>query len=41
MEYGEICARGNAPIYCNKATGIGMRNLAVTGVIVTHPVIVI
>ena len=32
MVYVEICARENAPVYCNKATGVGMQNDAVAGV---------
>ena len=32
MVYVEICARENAPVYCNKATGVDMQNDAVTGV---------
>ena len=32
MVYVEICARENAPVYCNKATGIDMQNYEVAGV---------
>ena len=32
MVYVEICARENAPVHCNKATGIDMQNDAVAGV---------
>ena len=32
MVYVEICARQNAPVYSNKATGIDMQNHAVAGV---------
>ena len=32
MVYVEICARENAPVYCNEATGVDMQNDAVTGV---------
>ena len=32
MVYVEFCARGNVPVYCNKATGINMQNHAVAGV---------
>ena len=32
MVYVEICARENAPVHCNKATGIDMHNDAVAGV---------
>ena len=28
----EICAKENVPIYCNKATGVSLRNDAVAGV---------
>ena len=28
----EICARGNVPVYCNKATAIAMQNHAAAGV---------
>ena len=31
MVHVEICARGNVPIYCNKATGIDMKNHAAAG----------
>ena len=32
MIYVEICARENAPVYCNKATCVDMLNDAVAGV---------
>ena len=32
MVHVEICARKNIPVYCNKATSIGMENDAVAGV---------
>ena len=41
MVYAAIRARGNFPIYCSKATGIDLRNIAVAGVIVVHIVKII
>ena len=41
MVYVAICARGNFPNYCSKATGIDLHNLAVAGVIVVHIVKII
>ena len=32
MVYVQICARENAPVYCNKATYVDMLNGAVAGV---------
>ena len=32
MVYVEICARENAPVYCNKPTGVDIENDAVAGV---------
>ena len=32
MVYLETCARENAPVYCNKATGVDMQNDALAGV---------
>ena len=32
MVHVEICARENSPVYCNKATGVGMQNDGVAGV---------
>ena len=36
MVYVEICAREDVLVYCNKATGAGMRNDAVAGVKKTY-----
>ena len=36
MVYVAICARGNFPNYCSKATGIDLHNLAVAGVSGPH-----
>ena len=37
MVYVEICARENVPVYCNKATGVGiMQNDAVADVIIQY-----
>ena len=32
LVYFEICVRENAPVFCNKATGLDMQNDAVGGV---------
>ena len=32
MVHVEICARGNVPTHCNKATGVDMQNDAIAGV---------
>ena len=36
MVYVEIYARGNIPVYCNKAIGINMQSHAVAGFVVVN-----
>ena len=39
MVYVEIYARGNIPVYCNRAKGINMQSHAVAGFVVVNTVI--